>query len=95
MIQDIDILFFYYIFSERHFWPFNVANAERSGYKDFLNENYDLELRSGTLPFEKVLTFSEDLQTVLGDLDLDDCVTDPEICRKTGLTIGLWMKRKG
>lgn len=26
---------------------------------------------------------------------VDDCLTDPELCRKTGFTIGLWLKRKG
>ena len=83
-------------FSESHFWPFTEIDGEGKAYKDVLSD-YDFSAMFYTSPIEpgKVLTFSTDKYVQIGDSLRDDCLCDPELCFKTGLTIGLWLKRRG
>ena len=94
--SDLDFIFLIVYFSERHFWPFSEINKESNAYKDVSND-YDLtaKLYSSPITPGKVLTFNEDKQFIMKTGLLDDCLADPELCRRTGLTIGLWLKRKG
>ena len=82
-------------FSDKYFWPFNVVNDEGIAYKDILGE-YELRTNTGTsVEPGEVFTISDDSDFVRRYGMLHDCITDPGLCRTTGLTVGLWLKRKG
>ena len=84
-------------FLESHFWPFKEVDEEGTAYKDVLND-YDLSTKFYTSPIEpgRSLRLSEkNTYLELKESVRDDCLTDPQLCFKTGLTIGLWLKRKG
>ena len=60
--------------------------------------DYDLSTKLYTSPIEpgRSLRLSENNTYLqLKESVRDDCLTDPQLCFKTGLTIGLWLKRKG
>ncbi|XP_028403045.1 uncharacterized protein LOC114525810 [Dendronephthya gigantea] len=80
---------------ERHFWPFNEIDGGENAYKDVLNE-YNLRAPSGGPPIEAGGVMNVGNNGQYAELNIiDDCLTDPEICRKTGFTIGLWLRREG
>ena len=83
-------------FSDKHFWPFNVVDDGENAYKDVLGE-YNLKSWLNPLQVEpgKVFTMSEGGSYVSKLHIMDDCIADPQICHSTGLTVGLWLKRKG
>lgn len=90
-------LFVYYfvLTTDKHFWSLAEVNAQHV-YRDVFNEyNAEVIPENATVISGEAFTLGRNAPHFSQVKLPDDCVTDPGMCLQTGLTIAMWVKRKG